>query len=443
MVRDRASSSHSIDNKVWQLIWSLDCPTKVRCGKVMAENQLQGYQVVYKIQQAFMEWRSVRENLNPKIPSSPSVSNVNDTWEAPAKGWIKVNYDGAFCHKIGDCGIGLVARNESAQILEAYGKFRKGDSALVAEAMAIKEATHLTDWRIQPIVVDIQNLLKLLPHAEIRVIKRAANMAADCIGINVTPRIRNAESHTSTTTTRRFSFYYGAKNGGELMLRVARRRHLRPNAVLVPSETKTLHLYEARYLALLEESLLRKKLFVHFVLDPISIGNSGAEASFAARYGCLVFIESIERLDVGALVSIRGIGRVKILKFLQADPYLKGEVRPKQDEVLDGTTNLTSKILQVKEALQSLNKLEIKLKTPKEAPLQTSCLNSLQWAESELSLECDKGFFPSSAERVSFAAFQPVSGRALISHLHYVWIGVGGGKGKEMGGRGHPFPCLD
>ncbi|OMO78907.1 hypothetical protein COLO4_24648 [Corchorus olitorius] len=198
------------------------------------------------------------------------------------------------------------------------------------------------------------------------------------IGINVTPRIRNAESHT--TTTRRFSFYYGAKNGGELMLRVAKRRHLRPNAVLVPSETKTLHLYEARYLALLEESLLRKKLFVHFVLDPISIGNSGAEASFAARYGCLVFIESIERLDVGALVSIRGIGRVKILKFLQAEPYLKGEVRPKQDE------------------------------TPKEAPLQTSCLNSLQWAESELSLECDKGFFPSSAERVSFAAFQPVLG---------------------------------
>lgn len=61
--------------------------------------------------------------------------------------------------------------------------------------------------------------------------------------------------------------------------------------VLVPSESKTLHLYEARYLALLEESLARNKLFVHFVLDPILI--SGNEASFAARYGCLVNIENV------------------------------------------------------------------------------------------------------------------------------------------------------
>lgn len=87
--------------------------------------------------------------------------------------------------------------------------------------------------------------------------------------------------------------------------------------VLVPSETKTLHLYEARYLALLDESLFgTNKHFVHFVLDPIGI-NDTAEASFAARYGCLVLIEKVERLDVGALVSIRGVGRVKIVKIVQ------------------------------------------------------------------------------------------------------------------------------
>ncbi|GLU06711.1 hypothetical protein SLE2022_237140 [Rubroshorea leprosula] len=182
------------------------------------------------------------------------------------------------------------------------------------------------------------------------------------------------------------------------------------NEVLVPSEKKTLHLYEARYLALLEESLLRKKLFVHFVLDPISISNSATEASFAARHGCLVFIENVERLDVGASVSIRGIGRVKIVKFLQAEPYLIGEIRPMQDRVVDGTDNLSPKVMQVKEALYSLNSLEIKLKTPKEAELQTYILNSLSWAENEPSLECDEAFVPSSAERVSFAAFQPVTG---------------------------------
>ncbi|KAL3353900.1 hypothetical protein AABB24_018533 [Solanum stoloniferum] len=88
--------------------------------------------------------------------------------------------------------------------------------------------------------------------------------------------------------------------------------------VLVPSETKTLHLYEARYLALLEESLFKKnKFFVHFVLDPIAINDTSGEASFAARYGCLVAIEKVEQLEIGALVSIRGIGRIKILKFQQ------------------------------------------------------------------------------------------------------------------------------
>lgn len=180
------------------------------------------------------------------------------------------------------------------------------------------------------------------------------------------------------------------------------------NEVLVPSESKTLHLYEARYLALLEESLLRKKLFVHFVLDPILISNSGTEASFAARYGCLVIIENIERLDVGALVSIRGIGRVKLLNFVQSEPYLKGEVIPLQDRFI-GANEISSKVIAVKDALRSLNSLEIKLKAPKEELLQTCIANSLTWAEKEPSLECDQSFIPSPAERISFAAFQPIT----------------------------------
>ncbi|XP_009362425.2 uncharacterized protein LOC103952546 [Pyrus x bretschneideri] len=182
------------------------------------------------------------------------------------------------------------------------------------------------------------------------------------------------------------------------------------NEVLVPSESKALHLYEARYLALLEESLTRKKLFVHFVLDPIIIDNSSGEASFAARNGCLVFIENVERLEVGALVSIRGIGRVKIVKFVQADPYLKGVVIPEHDRVPEGESALDPKVMQVKEALYSLNSLEIKLKAPKEAPLQTRIANSLMWSEKELVLDCDEAFIPSLPERVSFAALQPVSG---------------------------------
>ncbi|KAF8100782.1 hypothetical protein N665_0217s0009 [Sinapis alba] len=182
--------------------------------------------------------------------------------------------------------------------------------------------------------------------------------------------------------------------------------------VLVPTESKTLHLYEARYLALLEESMKRKKnMFVHFILDPISISEKATEASFAARYGCLVLIENVERLDIGALVSIRGAGRVKISKFLGAEPYLSGEVRPIQDRFnYESSNEITSKISKLKESIKNLNSLEVKLKSPEDSLLQTRLFNSLKWAENGPPEECEESFFPSLQERLSFAAFQPVSG---------------------------------
>lgn len=181
--------------------------------------------------------------------------------------------------------------------------------------------------------------------------------------------------------------------------------------VLVPSEAKTLHLYEARYLALLEESLFKKKkLFVHFVLDPIMLSDTSEEASFAARYGCLVKIEKVEQLEVGALVSIRGVGRVKILEFKQVEPYLTGVLVPQQDDVSLEITEVNIKVLELKEALHSLNRLEIKLKVPQEALMQTQTANSLIWAETALDLDCEDAFIPSVAERVSFSALQAVSG---------------------------------
>ncbi|XP_019180773.1 PREDICTED: uncharacterized protein LOC109175862 isoform X2 [Ipomoea nil] len=185
---------------------------------------------------------------------------------------------------------------------------------------------------------------------------------------------------------------------------------------LIPSETKSLHLYEARYLALLDESLFRKeKLFVHFVLDPIAINDTSGEASFAARYCCLVVIEKVERLDVGAFVSIRGIGRVKIVHFVQAEPYLRGMVIPFQDNIPLTVTDISSKVSELKESICSLNSLEIKLKAPKEELLQTMTANSIGWVKKASLLDCDSNFIPSMAELVSFAALQPVSGMLLAS----------------------------
>ncbi|KAJ7949661.1 ATP-dependent protease La (LON) domain protein [Quillaja saponaria] len=178
------------------------------------------------------------------------------------------------------------------------------------------------------------------------------------------------------------------------------------NEVLVPTESKTLHIYEARFLALLDECLTKTKgLFVHFVLDPTTISDSSAEVSFSPRYGCLV-----ERLNIGALVSIRGISRVKTLKFIQEEPYLKGEIVPMRDKVCESLHNAGLKVTELNEAMYNLNSLEIKIKAPKQTLLQTRIANSLMWAERGPSLELDEAFIPSMAELVAFAALQPVSG---------------------------------
>ncbi|GKE10458.1 ATP-dependent protease La domain protein, partial [Tanacetum coccineum] len=197
--------------------------------------------------------------------------------------------------------------------------------------------------------------------------------------------------------------------GPSILLEVANGRFKR-GRVLVPSETKTLHLFEARYLKLLDECLFKKKkLFVHFVLDPIVVSSTSTETSFAARYGCLVVIDKVEQLDVGALVTIRGIGRVTLVKFAKSEPFLEGVVLPLQDNVPQNESEISSKVLELKEALNGLNSLEIKLKAGKDEPLQTQTTNSLEWALKEPSLDCEESFIPSFAERVSFAALQNMS----------------------------------
>ncbi|XP_077231584.1 ATP-dependent protease La (LON) domain protein isoform X2 [Tasmannia lanceolata] len=205
--------------------------------------------------------------------------------------------------------------------------------------------------------------------------------------------------------------------------------------VLVPSESKRLHLYEARFLALLEEvayqtlgfqhftkrffkstrasskSLVRKKkFFVHFVLEPVHNVESSAQASFAARYGCLVLIENVERLEIGALVSIRGIGRVNIVQFIQMEPYLRGIVIPIRDQIPECLSKINSRVMKLKEDLYNLHSLQIKLRDSKDELLQTPLTSSLRWAEKELLIDCYKSFIPTLVERISFSALQPITG---------------------------------
>jgi len=181
-----------------------------------------------------------------------------------------------------------------------------------------------------------------------------------------------------------------------------------PAEVLIPSESKTLHLYEARYIALLEEALYkRKSSFVHFVLDPVV--DSSTKASFAVRYGCLVQIESVQKLEIGALISIRGVCRVNISNLLDMEPYFRGTVSPLMDDPYEGI-EIGTKISKLRESMCNLHSLQMKLKVPEDEPLQTNIRVSLLWSEKEFFEEYNESFIPGLPERLSFAAYQTVSG---------------------------------
>lgn len=55
-------------------------------------------------------------------------------------------------------------------------------------------------------------------------------------------------------------------------------------------------------------------------------------------------------------------------------------------------------------------KSSLLVQAPEEELLQTHIKSSLIWAENAIYEDCNQAFIPKLAERLSFAAFQPVSG---------------------------------
>eukprot|EP00850_Spirogloea_muscicola_P015607 SM000121S26004 [mRNA] locus=s121:246748:248585:- [translate_table: standard] len=183
--------------------------------------------------------------------------------------------------------------------------------------------------------------------------------------------------------------------------------------VFVPASSKTLHLYEARFLALLDEVLEKtNNLFAHIVVEAVLAGEG--QGSFVASYGCLAIVENVRRLTVGALVTVRGIGRIKLLGVTQLEPFLRGRVVPVRDEPADATA-VSAALGHLRSTLADIQLLQIKLKSDQNEVLQTPLERALLWADK---VEVDAtAYYSSPAERVAFAALQPVTG-ATAGELH-------------------------
>jgi hypothetical protein len=90
------------------------------------------------------------------------------------------------------------------------------------------------------------------------------------------------------------------------------------------------------------------------------------------------------------------------------EPYLRGDVSPIMD-ISSESIELGLRISKLRESMCNLHSLQMKLKVPEDEPLQTNIKASLLWSEKEI-FEYNEGFIPALPERLSFAAYQTVSG---------------------------------
>ena len=133
-------------------------------------------------------------------------------WSGPEIGWIKINSDGAFDMNNKEAGSGVIARSSEGKFVAGTNRKFTAGSAVQAEAMAVKDAVNLAierkfqkvcfemdskelilvltnkcsniDWKIRPLVLDIQRLLKLISERKMMLISKEANAAANWIAVN-------------------------------------------------------------------------------------------------------------------------------------------------------------------------------------------------------------------------------------------------------------------
>eukprot|EP00878_Enallax_costatus_P018823 GHUV01019838.1.p1 GENE.GHUV01019838.1~~GHUV01019838.1.p1 ORF type:complete len:394 (+),score=135.34 GHUV01019838.1:375-1556(+) len=154
--------------------------------------------------------------------------------------------------------------------------------------------------------------------------------------------------------------------------------------VMLPGSVKTLHLFEARYLSLLDEVLSNpqnNKFFGHVVVeqpgDPVGSKASAFPGAyvgdtFVFLMGTLVRVLEVKSLQIGALVRIQAEARISITQIHQVDPYIRATVVTLPDEPLQQADwqLVHDQVQQLTATMQDLQNLAQKFRTKQTAALQ-------------------------------------------------------------------------
>lgn len=127
-----------------------------------------------------------------------------------------------------------------------------------------------------------------------------------------------------------------------------------PGEVLIPGESKRLHLYEARFLTMFENSVVHfNKRFAHVLF--------AADRAALAAYGTLAFVRYWRRLDVGVLIEVEGTIRLRVSALKRASPHWWGECAFIDDDPVEDLERLRACERRAWDAAQSVIRLCVKL----------------------------------------------------------------------------------
>ncbi|OMO55184.1 reverse transcriptase [Corchorus capsularis] len=216
-IRPLVSSSHTIDNQVWKIIWAL-CEKKVRTDLLcpicrdspetvehllLTCEWVQGvwfgcfdYRISKKDVTTFDDWlvevcKSARENFSKiwrgHLSSRATTNDIGkppDPWYPPEPGWIKVNGDVAFNPasdepgwiKVNGDGAFNPASDEERKVI-----FETDSAELVAAINGGKKKK----WTVEPFLQDFRELTKDLAAKRVSLVHRLANVAADWLAKSV------------------------------------------------------------------------------------------------------------------------------------------------------------------------------------------------------------------------------------------------------------------
>lgn len=226
-----------------------------------------------------------------------------------------------------------------------------------------------------------------------------------------------------------------------------------PMELTVPGAQRTLHLYEARYLSLLDHALaLPGQRMVHLaVAEGVTPeGEFGWEVK--RNDCCLMEVVETRKAEVGALVTLRAVAQIYLKEVTSTEPYIQCTVDPVKlvvgapdAEVLDKARDLQvvlDDILHLSEKLVQagvLAPLEVGTVAPEDFPdgggdaaRQLPLQASVEWAR-EVSRAAPFPFAPPVGARSSPGAFQGLTTPPLLlprAHLRQAQL-EGGGSGLE------------